>query len=62
MVSFIHNGSELQLGWGIASKPKTQKFINLLTEMFYGFSAKVYYLLAGYTSHVSLFLLISDKN
>ena len=24
MVSFIYNGSELQLGWGIASKPKTQ--------------------------------------
>ena len=58
MVSFIHNGSELQLGWGIASKPKTQNFINLLIEMFYGFSAKVYYLLAGYTTQISIFFLL----
>ena len=25
MVSFIHNGSEIQLGWGIASKTNSTK-------------------------------------
>ena len=24
MVTFIHNGSEITLAWGIGSKPKTQ--------------------------------------